>query len=166
MNDNTPATHPIQWFRLISAIIICQLAGVIGAILTNSSVGSWYPTLEQPSFTPPDAVFPVVWTTLYLLMGVALYLVWRRGPERRRVRAGLFAFGIQLTLNVLWSFCFFGLRSPLLGLVDILLLLLAILWTLLAFARVSRTAARLMIPYLVWVAFAFLLNASIWWKNG
>jgi len=166
MNDTAAAPRSIQWFRLIASLVITQLAGVLGGVFTASSVHSWYPTLEKPWFTPPDAVFPVVWTALYLLMGVALYLVWREGPGRPRVRAGLVAFALQLALNVLWSFCFFGLRSPLLGLADILLLLLALFWTFLAFARVSRPAAALLSPYLLWVCFAALLNAAIWWANG
>ncbi|MBN1455900.1 MAG: tryptophan-rich sensory protein [Methanomicrobia archaeon] len=147
--------------KLIVSILVCQLAGLIGSFATSASVQTWYPTLNKPFFTPPSWVFAPVWITLYLLMGVAAYLVWRQGLDEPLVRRGLAIFGIQLILNTLWSIAFFGLRSPLAGLVVIVLLWLAILLTILTFSKISKPAAILLIPYILWVSLAALLNAAI-----
>jgi tryptophan-rich sensory protein len=154
-----------KWWMLPAFIGFSLLAGVIGGFATASSVGTWYADLAKPGWNPPDAVFGPVWTALYVLMGVAAWLVWRSGGwSGARVALGLFA--IQLVLNTLWSLLFFGLRSPGLALVEIVILWIAIVATLVAFARFSRTASWLMAPYLVWVTFATLLNFSIWRLNA
>ncbi|HDS45219.1 MAG TPA: tryptophan-rich sensory protein [Methanomicrobia archaeon] len=150
-----------ELIKLIVSILVCLLAGQIGALATSASIPTWYATLNKPFFTPPNWVFAPVWITLYLLMGIAAFLVWQQGFEQPRVRRGLVIFGIQLILNTLWSIAFFGLQSPLAGLVVIVLLWLAILLTILSFSPISKPAAILLIPYLLWVSLAALLNAAI-----
>ncbi|WP_410507930.1 TspO/MBR family protein [Methanosarcina hadiensis] len=152
--------------RLLTCIIICQLAGIIGSIFTSSSLDSWYPLLEKPSFNPPSWVFFPVWTTLYTLMGISLYLVWEKGMRHREVKIGVFLFGLQLGLNTLWSFLFFGLRSPYYAFLEILILWAAILLTIVQFWKVSKPASLLLIPYILWVSFAALLNYRIWVLNA
>lgn len=151
--------------RLAVAVVVPQIVGVSAALAGPASAGGWYGSIAKPSWTPPDAVFGPVWTLLYLLMGIASFLVWREGLERDPVRWALVLYGVQLALNFAWSWLFFGLRSPLAGLLDITLLTVALIATIFAFARVSNAAAWLMAPYLVWVLFALALNASIWRLN-
>jgi len=124
---------------------------------------SWF---EEPWFFPPTIAFPVVWTLLFTLMGVALFLVWRRGTGRRDVKLALAVFTIQMALNVAWTPVFFGLQAPGAGLAIILALWIAIVATIAAFARVDRRAAALLVPYLAWVTFAAVLNAAIWRLAG
>jgi tryptophan-rich sensory protein len=152
--------------KLVLAVAVCLLAGYAGSIFTTSSVSTWYPTLNKPAFTPPSSVFAPVWTALYLMMGVAAYLVWRRGLANETVKGALLIFVMQLALNVLWSLLFFGLQSPSLGLLAILALWMAILLTGLWFARIAPAAALLLVPYFLWVTFASVLNFSIWQMNA
>lgn len=152
--------------KLAAMVVGCEAAGVIGAMATTDALKTWYPGLKKPSFNPPNAVFGPVWTLLYGLMGIALYLVSQPNPGNRRVvRLAQLVFGLQLGLNMLWSFLFFGRRSPLLALIEIVFLWLAIVLTVLAFAKVSRPAALLLLPYLFWTSFAAALNFSIWRLN-
>ncbi len=151
--------------RLVSAIVVCQLAGIIGSVFTISSIPTWYAELEKPFFAPPNWLFGPVWLALYTLMGVSLYLVWSRGIDNSSVRTALSFFGVQLVLNVLWSVLFFGLRSPLLGLVEIVALWIAIVANIVLFYRISRAAALLLIPYIAWVTIAAALNGFIWSLN-
>ncbi|MHC1756605.1 MAG: TspO/MBR family protein [Methanosarcina sp.] len=155
----------VNIFRLLVSVIICQLAGAIGSIFTSSSLESWYLLLEKPAFNPPSWVFFPVWTTLYTLMGISLYLIWEKGLQQREVKVGVFLFGLQLGLNILWSLLFFGLRAPYYALLEILVLWLAILLTAIQFWKVSKTASVLLIPYILWVSFAALLNYQIWVLN-
>jgi len=150
-----------DFFKLLASILLCQGAGFIGSFFTRSSVSTWYPTLNRPSFTPPSWIFAPVWMVLYVLMGVSLFLVWRKASPEHRVKSALGVFGIQLALNTVWSLLFFGLRSPLAGLADIILLWVAILLTIIRFDRIARLAGTLLIPYILWVSFAAILNASI-----
>lgn len=172
MEQTAPASRsPVnRWiqspFRLLVSILICNLAGVLGSVVTVTGEGSWYASIQKPAFNPPGFIFGPVWTTLYILMGIALYLVWMEGITKRKVRYALFAFGVQLGLNVLWSFLFFGMRSPFLGLVEIVFLWIAIAVTIILFNRVHRTAAWLLVPYLAWVSFAAFLTYNIWLLNG
>jgi benzodiazapine receptor len=147
-------------------ILVCQLAGAIGSLATQASLSTWYEALAKPSFNPPSWVFAPVWTTLYTLMGIAAYLVWRRGWHRQDVKRALGVFAVQLVLNAAWSLVFFGLQAPLGGLVVIVLLLAAIVLTMRAFFPLSRTAGWLLVPYVLWVAFATVLNGSIWLLNS
>ena len=151
--------------KLITAIAVSELAGVIGSFFTASSVQIWYPTLIKPAFSPPAWVFAPVWTTLYLLMGIAVFLVWSKGFNRRDVRTALAIFIYQLVLNTLWSVFFFGLEDPGAALIEIVSLLVAIIATVVAFARISRPAAWLFAPYLFWVSFAAYLNYALWALN-
>jgi tryptophan-rich sensory protein len=139
--------------------------GALSGIATSSSVRDWYPGLTKPPFNPPAWVFGPVWTALYLLMGVALYLVWREGWQRPEVRAAMGLFLAQLALNGLWSVLFFGLQAPGLALIDIAVLWALIALTVVASWRVVPLAGGLLLPYLAWVSFAAVLNASIWWLN-
>jgi tryptophan-rich sensory protein len=150
-------------FKLVLSIAICQLAGVVGSIFTISAIPTWYAALNKPSFSPPSWVFGPVWLTLYLLMGISLYLVWsikKQNKEKAR-----YIFGAQLFLNALWSLVFFGLKSPILGLVNIVALWFMILATIVMFYRISKTAAYLLIPYICWVTIATALNYGVWVLN-
>jgi tryptophan-rich sensory protein len=151
--------------RLTISIVICQLAGLIGSFFTSPAIQSWYAALRKPAFTPPNWLFAPVWTTLFLLMGVSLFLVWRKPVSMPKVRTALVIFAVQLALNVLWSILFFGLRSPLAGFIEILILWAVILLTIVNFYRLSSTAGMLLIPYILWVSFAAFLNFSLWRLN-
>ncbi len=151
---------------LVGAIAISELAGALGAIFTVRAIPDWYATLAKPPLTPPGWVFGLVWTLLYLLMGIAAFLVWRRARETRAVRGALLIFAAQLVLNALWSFLFFGLRLPLAAFAEIIVLWCAIAWTLVAFFAVSRRAAWLLVPYLLWTSFAAYLNFGIMMLNA
>ena len=145
----------------ILAVGVCYLAAAIGSYFTGLSVDTWYASLAKPPIAPPGWFIGAVWTVLYLLMGIALFLVLERGRDLPGVGKGIALFAIQLALNVLWSVLFFGLRSPLLALIGILLLWTAVAATLLGFLKISRPAAYLLVPYLLWVSFAAVLNAWI-----
>lgn len=147
----------------VISLAVCQLAGVTGSVFTSSSVTTWYPILTKPNFSPPSWIFAPVWIALYFLMGVSLYLIWiNKAKDNGKA---LILFAIQLILNVLWSFMFFGLRTPLYGLIDILILLVAIILTTLFSYKISVLAAILLVPYLVWVSFATILNYNIFLLN-
>ncbi len=150
--------------KLAASILLCQAAGFLGSLFTTPAIPTWYQTLKKPFFTPPNWIFSPVWISLFVLMGVSLFLIWRRVDHPKFKRAFSF-FSIQLVLNILWSGAFFGLRSPLLGLIDILLLWAAILLTLLNFFQISKWAGVLLLPYLIWVSFAALLNVALWVLN-
>jgi tryptophan-rich sensory protein len=152
-------------FKLIISIIVCQLAGFIGSLFTTPNINTWYATLTKPSFNPPNWVFSPVWTTLFLLMGISLYLIWKQGFEKKNVKNAILIFGIQLILNILWSILFFGLQNPLLAFIEIIILWLAILFTILVFYRIKKSAAYLLIPYILWVSFAAILNFFLWRLN-
>lgn len=155
----------VEIAKLVICIILCQLAGMIGSFFTRPAIPTWYASLKKPFFTPPDWVFAPVWIILYILMGIAAFLVWRKGWHQKQNRSALIFFGIQLILNALWSFMFFGLRSPLAGFIEISILSVAILLTIQSFLQISRIAGLLLIPYFLWVALASGLNLSIWVLN-
>jgi tryptophan-rich sensory protein len=141
------------------------MAGIIGSIFTASSVANWYPTLVMPSFTPPGFYIGLIWIVLFTLMGISLFLIWRETPRNQAARIALSFFSAQLIVNVLWSVAFFGMRSPISGLVVIALLWVLILITIIKFWPKNRTAALLLIPYIVWVSIAACLNYYIWRLN-
>lgn len=147
--------------RLVVAMGGCLAVGLVGAVYTNQSVNTWYPSLVKPAFVPPAWVFGPVWTMLFVLMGIALYRVWGKGIGKKKVSNGVALFVVQLVLNGLWSYLFFGLRNPLLALVDIVVLLITIGLVTLKFWRIEKRAGYLLLPYLFWVSFALLLNLSI-----
>lgn len=150
---------------IVVAIAICELAGGIGAIFTTPSIATWYSTLVKPSFTPPSWLFGPVWTLLYALMGIAAFVVWNKGWNRPDVRTAVYIFVFQLLLNIMWSVIFFGLHNPLAAFVNIIVLWVAILTTIISFGRISRTAMWLLLPYILWVSFAAVLNYSLWVLN-
>lgn len=152
-------------FKLIIAIAVSELAGIIGSVFTISAIPNWYAGLVKPSLNPPAWVFGPVWTALYALMGITAFLVWKNGWQRKDVRMALGVFGVQLFLNAIWSIIFFGFQSPGWALVDIVLLWFAIIWMISIFYKISRPAAYLLIPYFLWVSFASYLNYSIWVLN-
>jgi benzodiazapine receptor len=151
--------------KLVVSLVACQCAGLIGSIFTTPAIPTWYATLQKPSFNPPSWLFAPAWITLYLLMGVAAFLIWRQGLKQKGVRAALVIFLVQLVLNALWSVVFFGLHSPLWGMVVIIALWIAILITIVKFFKLSTAAGSLMLPYILWVSFAAVLNVSIWMLN-
>jgi tryptophan-rich sensory protein len=154
-----------NFFKLIIAIVVSELAGIIGSVFTISAIPTWYAGLVKPVLNPPSWVFGPVWTTLYALMGIAAFLVWKAGWERKEVRVALKIFGLQLFLNAIWSIIFFGLQIPGWALVDIAALWLAIVWTMFIFYKISKPAAYLLVLYILWVSFASYLNYSIWMLN-
>jgi translocator protein len=154
-----------DFFQVLGWVFLSEAAGLIGSVFTAQSIPTWYAQIIKPTFAPPNWVFGPVWTTLFALMGIAAYLVWKtqKRSSARQIALGLFAF--QLVLNVVWSLVFFGLRNPGLAFLEIILLWLAIAATMYSFARVSKPAAFLLVPYLVWVSFAGFLNYRIWQLN-
>lgn len=145
----------INWFKLIISILITQGSGLFGSLATASSVKSWYVTdVVKSRLNPPSWVFAPVWTLLFLLMGISLYRIWQK-------KGDLFWFWTQLLLNIIWSYLFFGFRSPTLAFYEILVLWLTILITIVKFKKVDLLASRLLWPYLAWVTFASILNYTI-----
>lgn len=151
----------IDWKKLLISIFLCQLTGVMGALFTTPAIPVWYASLNKPSFVPPSWAFSVVWPLLYLLMGIALYMIWNKGYDVQGKKLALGIFGVQLFLNFLWSVLFFGLNSPFLGFVGIILLWSVILLNIWLFYNISKSAGLLLVPYLLWVSFATLLNYYI-----
>ena len=152
--------------RLIVSIFACQAAGLIGSLATTAAIPTWYAGLQKPSFTPPNWAFAPAWITLYILMAVAAFLIWRKGLDQKGVRFALIIFLIQLVLNTLWSIVFFGLESPLYGIIVIIALWIAILLTMIKFFKLSTIAGALLTPYIGWVSFAAVLNVAIWMLNS
>jgi len=159
MTDEKPK---YRWLVLILLIAICFAAAGLGGRTTTPSIPNWYAGLVKPSWTPPDWLFGPVWSVLYLSMAVAAWLVWRKG----NAAVPMIVFGVQLAFNAAWSWLFFGLRNPGLGLIDIVLLWAAIVATTIVFWRRSLAAGLLFVPYLAWVTFAAVLNFAIWRLNG
>lgn len=157
--------------KLIISLILPQMAGWIGALFTASRIPTWYAEIAQPPLAPPNWVFGPVWTLLFVLMGVALYIIWSKEkhfwqPAQKKLRKiAMSAFGVQLVLNTTWSLLFFGLRSPGLALIEIFVLWGAIFTNLILFYKLNKTAGLLLVPYLVWVSFAVYLNYAIWILN-
>ena len=149
---------------LLGLVVLCVGSGFIGSLFTASSVDSWYQDIEKPGFTPPSWVFGPVWSALYVIMAVAAWLVWRE-REHASVAPALTLFFVQLALNFAWSLLFFGMESPLAGLIDIAALWLALAATIVAFWRVRPLAGMLLLPYFAWVSFAAALNFEIWRLN-
>lgn len=147
-------------------VATCLAVGYFSSLITQQGVNTWYPAIQKPAFTPPNWLFAPVWSIMYTLMGVAAGLVWNRIDfEKDLVKQGLKFFWIQLALNALWSYLFFGLRNPMLALIEIVLLELMIYETYIKFKAADKIAGWLLIPYLLWVAFATVLTAAIWWLN-
>jgi len=174
--------------KLLACIIFCELAGAIGSIFTAPQIGQWYSTLNKPSFNPPNWIFGPVWTTIFVLMGISLYLVWKKNFAMHNkiecqcpcskisvckiiftepIKKGyvVSVFMAQLVLNILWSVLFFGMQSPGLALLDLVILWLMILVNIAFFYRISKISALLLLPYILWVTFAGVLNYFLWMLN-
>ncbi len=151
--------------KLLISIIIVFLAGAVGTVSTLPQITSWYAALTKPSWTPPNWAFGPIWSTLYILMGIALFLVWREGLNRKNVRIAVLIFAAQLIINVLWSLIFFGTHNIFGGLILIIILIAAILVNIIVFYRISKPAGLILIPYLVWVCIAGYLNYSVYILN-
>ena len=174
--------------KFLVSVIICELAGMIGSVFTISQIGSWYKGLNKPFFNPPNWIFGPVWTILFVLMGISLYLVWSKNWDvknkissdkikawnkfSQKLLSGswqktniILIFIIQLVLNILWSVIFFGMHFPNIAFFELLMLWFAILFTIINFYRVSKIAALLLLPYILWVSFAGILNYFIWILN-
>ncbi len=159
-----------NYIQLFFAITLSQSAGLLGTIFTVDAVAVWYPTLVKPTLNPPSWVFGPVWTVLYVLMGVASFIIWRiyeesSGAKKRFAGMALILFVFQLGLNAWWSVIFFGQQQLGLALLEIICMWLAIVATMYYFAKLSRTAVWLLVPYVVWVSFASYLNYSLWMLN-
>jgi translocator protein len=174
--------------KFIISILICQAAGLVGSFFTTPKIKTWYDIINKPSFTPPGWFIGLVWTILFLLMGVSLYLAWENNfkcqisDKDKKIKAwnrfskklwtgtwreenAILIFALQLFLNILWSILFFGLQSPGLAFFELIMLWWAILYTIANFYRISKTAAYLLIPYICWVSFAGFLNFILWRMN-
>ena len=155
-----------RYTKILICVASCLAIGFLSGQVTKDAIVTWYPTIIKPSFNPPNWVFAPVWSMLFTFMGVASGLVWNKIESNREVvKKALIFFVIQLALNSLWSYLFFGLQNPLLALIEIVLLWLMIYETYNQFVKINKIAAYLFIPYLAWVSFAMILNANIWWLN-
>ena len=157
--------RPRDSVALFVCVAICELAGIMGGVFTGPSVRTWYPKLTSPALTPPAWIFGGVWPALFILMGIGLYLVWKKGFKQKNVKAALNIFFVQLFLNILWSVVFFGLHDLFLSSIEILLLWASIIGTMVFFYRVSKPAAYMLIPYILWVTFAAYLTSAFAFLN-
>jgi benzodiazapine receptor len=151
--------------KLLIAIVGCLGIGSIGGIFTTPAIPTWYAFLNKPFFSPPNWIFGPVWTILYILMGISLFLIWQKGVKNKNVREALVIFAIQFALNAIWSPIFFGARNLFLALIVIVFMWIYILKTILAFGKINKTASYLLYPYIAWVSFASILNFSVWILN-
>jgi len=150
---------------ILAFILVCELAGFVGSVFTRPSIPGWYAGLVKPPFNPPNWIFAPVWTTLYVLMGLSAFLVYEKGPKKGEVKKALVVFAVQLLLNALWSIVFFGAHMILGAAVHIVILWAMIVITIRLFSRISRAAAYLLVPYILWVSFATVLNISLYVLN-
>lgn len=150
-----------NWKKLLASIFICQMAGVIGSFFTTPAIRSWYVFLQKPAFAPPNWLFAPVWITLYTMMGISLYLIWKKGLKKKEIKNAFNLFLIHLVLNSLWSIIFFGLKSILGGLIEISVLVVLLIIIINKFYKIDKVAAYLLIPYLLWGTFATFLNLNI-----
>lgn len=151
--------------KLLISVIGCELVGILGTPFTAAAIPTWYATLNKPFFAPPNWLFGPAWTLLYFLMGVSFYLIWKQNSKSKETKTAKKFFLAQLFLNFIWSPIFFGLRSPLLGLIVIIILWALIIATIYKFYPLSKWAAYLLVPYLLWVTFATTLNGAILFLN-
>lgn len=154
-----------KFFQTILFVLLSQSAGLIGSIFTTSSIASWYSGVNKPSFNPPNWIFGPVWISLYTLMGIASYLVWQKRGENPLAKTALIIFFVHLVFNALWSIIFFGLHSPMWAFFEIIILWIMILVLIALFYKIDKRAAYLLVPYILWVSFASVLNFSIWRLN-
>lgn len=161
-----PVPNKSLFFKLIIAVILCEGTGIISALIANVNTNSWFTNLNKPSWNPPSYLFAPVWTILYFLMAISLWLIWKHKAPETSKRNAYYLFAFQLFLNFWWSILFFKFHSPSIALVNIILMLAVIINTIIYFFRFSKTAAWLLIPYAAWVTFALFLNYSIYKLNN
>jgi tryptophan-rich sensory protein len=154
-----------NFLKLAASILICFAAAGLGTLFTIPSIPTWYAALNKPSFSPPNYLFGPVWTILYILMGMSLYIIWSKGFKNKKVKDAIYLFGIQLFLNAIWSPVFFGAQNLLLALIIIIAMWVYIVKTIKAFAKIDKIASYLLYPYIAWVSFASILNFSLWLLN-
>lgn len=154
----------MKYLTLVVSVVIANLAGILGSIFTVNSINSWYLFLNKPFFSPPNWLFGPVWVVLYTLMGIAAWLVWEKTKSESNKKA-LIIYGIQLFLNFLWTLIFFGLKNPALAFLEILVLLAFIIYTTVLFFKIDKRAGWIMVPYILWISFASMLNLAIWALN-
>lgn len=155
-----------KYLRIAYMIAVCLAVGFLGSRITQTTIDTWYPTIEKPIFNPPNWVFAPVWTILFILMGTSAGLIWTRLEENKElVKKAMLFFIIQLLLNLFWSYLFFGLNNLLLASIEIVLLWLIIFETYAVFKQIDKKAAKFLIPYLAWVGFAIILTISIYFLN-
>jgi translocator protein len=154
-----------SFLKLIIAILVCEGVGITSGLLSQSGMGTWFDTLNKPSWNPPSYLFGPVWTFLYLLMGISLWLIWKRATPESPKTGAILLFSLQLFFNFWWSILFFKFHFLALSLADIVLMVITILLTIFTFASTSRAAAWLLVPYILWVSFATFLNYTIWLMN-
>lgn len=151
--------------KLIISTAVPLIVGFTASFFTITAVGSWYQTINKPSWNPPDWIFAPIWTTLYIMMGIAFFLVWRTLADKSVKRSAIILFILQLIANFFWSFIFFNQHQIALAFAEIIVLWLLILLTIFSFAKVSKLAAWLLVPYIIWVSFASILTYTIWQLN-
>ena len=154
-----------NWLKLLISILLPQVAAGVGAYFTITGDGTWYDTIQKPDWNPPSWLFAPVWTALYIMMGIAFYLVWKNDALLNKKRTAMLLWGFQLVLNLFWTIIFFNLQQPGWATVEIGVLWFFILATIIAFARINKIAAWLLVPYIAWVSFAALLTWAIWKMN-
>lgn len=151
--------------KLITSIVLCFFTGIIGSLFTSPAIPVWYAALKKPFFSPPNWVFGPVWSVLYLLMGISLFLVWSKKGKSSKKREALIYFGTQLFFNFIWSPIFFGAKNLAFAFIIIVLMWLFIIKTIVSFAKIDKTASYLLYPYIAWVSFASILNFAVWFLN-
>ncbi|MEO0042516.1 MAG: hypothetical protein RL329_1964 [Bacteroidota bacterium] len=160
MNKNLSST-----WKFVISILLCEIIGISSGLFSAGAIQTWYMTLQKPSWNPPNYLFGPVWTILYVLMGISLWLIWKSNASEPLQKKAIYLFALQLFINFWWSIVFFNFQSPALGLIVIILMLLSILRTIFQFAPISKTAAWLLVPYISWVSCATILNYTIWSLN-
>jgi tryptophan-rich sensory protein len=151
--------------RLGVSLLLCFGAGLLGSIFVSDQAAAWYDALQKPFFMPPNGLFPVVWTVLYILMGLALWLVWEKDDDASEVRGWVPLFIAHLLVNASWTIFFFGYHATFIALIDIVVLLACIILLMIGACQIDKRAGWLLAPYLLWVCFATILNGAIWWLN-
>lgn len=155
----------MNYKRLVISLIMPQLAGMIGSFFTFSAISVWYAGLLKPEFSPPNWIFGPVWTILYILMGVSIYLIWNKIDENKEAISAFWLFWVHLFFNALWSIIFFGMKNPGLAFAEIIVIWILIVVLMFKFYKIDRRATYLLIPYILWVSFASVLNYFIWYLN-
>ncbi|KPJ55153.1 TspO protein [Parcubacteria bacterium DG_72] len=155
----------MKYKRLIISLALPQIAGLIGSLFTFSAIATWYAVLEKPSFSPPNWIFGPVWILLYVLMGISIYLIWSKAEEDRKAKGAVWLFWLHLFFNASWSVVFFGLKNPGLAFFNIIIIWVLIVVLMIKFWQIRKWSAILLIPYLLWVSFASVLNYFIWQLN-